>query len=137
MSDTSIGNLVSGLVSDIGLLIRQELRLAQAETAEKLEQAQNGIYAVITGLLLAFCGLLILLQALVLGLSNHMPDWVAALLVGGVLAIIAFVLIHQGAKNLKPGNLIPERTLRAGRAGGGANLTPAAPQHERGAQGGR
>src|SRR3546814_8570913 len=103
MSDTSIGNLVSGLVSDIGLLIRQELRLAQAETAEKLEQAQNGIYAVITGLLLAFCGLLILLQALVLGLSNHMPDWVAALLVGGVLAIIAFVLIHQGAKNLKPG----------------------------------
>src|SRR3546814_13839240 len=89
MSDTSIGNLVSGLVSDIGLLIRQELRLAQAETAEKLEQAQNGIYAVITGLLLAFCGLLILLQALVLGLSNHMPDWVAALPVGGVLALIA------------------------------------------------
>src|SRR3546814_12863856 len=113
MSDTSIGNLVSGLVSDIGLLIRQELRLAQAETAEKLEQAQNGIYAVITGLLLAFCGLLILLQALVLGLSNHMPDWVAALLVGGVLAIIAFVLIHQGAKNLKPGTLITERTMRA------------------------
>src|SRR3546814_15609070 len=100
--------LVRGLVSDIGLLIRQERRLAQAETAEKLEQAQNGIYTVITGLLLAFCGLLILLQALVLGLSNHMPDWVAALLVGGVLAIIAFVLIHQGAKNLKPGNLIPE-----------------------------
>src|SRR3546814_6523354 len=100
--------LVRGLVSDIGLLIRQERRLAQAETAEKLEQAQNGIYAVITGLLLAFCGLLILLQALVLGLSNHMPDWVAALLVGGVLAIIAFVLIHQGAKNLKPGNLRSE-----------------------------
>src|SRR3546814_2539349 len=89
-----------------------------------------------TTLFRSFCGLLILLQALVLGLSNHMPDWVAALLVGGVLAIIAFVLIHQGAKNLKPGNLIPERTLRAGRAGGGANLTPAAPQHERGAQGG-
>src|SRR3546814_13871044 len=89
MSDTSIGNLVSGLVSDIGLLIRQELRLAQAETAEQLEQAQNGIYAVITGLLLAFCGLLLLLPALVLGLSNHMPDWVAAPLVGGALAIIA------------------------------------------------
>src|SRR3546814_15547851 len=122
MSDTSIGNLVSGLVSDIGLLIRQELRLAQAETAEKLEQAQNGIYAVITGLLLAFCGLLILLQALVLGLSNHIPHWVAPLRVGGVLAIIAFVLIHQGAKNLKPGNQIPERTPLAGRAGGGAHL---------------
>lgn len=115
MAESSIGQLVSGLVSDISLLVRQELRLAQAETAEKLEQAQNGIYAVVTGLLLAFCALLILLQALVIGLSNVMPAWAASLVVGVVVALVALILVRQGAKNLQPRNLIPERTLRAGR----------------------
>ena len=137
MSDSSIGQLVSGLVNDIGHLLRQELRLAQAETTEKLEQAQNGMYAVITGLLLAFCGLLILLQALVIGLSNVMPAWAASLIVGGVLALIAFVLIRQGGKNLSPGNLVPERTLRAGRPEGIAPGRGAPPLREGGASGGR
>lgn len=115
MSESSIGRLVSGLLSDISLLVRQELRLAQAETAEKLEQAQSGLYAVITGLLAAFCALLILLQALVIGLAKVMPAWAASLAVGVVLAIIALILVRQGAKNLQPRNLVPERTLRAGR----------------------
>jgi len=127
MADSSIGQLISGLVSDISLLVRQELRLAQAETAEKLEQAQSGIYAVVTGLLLAFCALLILLQALVIGLSNVMPAWAASLVVGGVVAVIALILVRQGAKNLQPRNLIPERTLRAGRQtiGGGHHAAAA------------
>jgi hypothetical protein len=127
MGDPSIGQLISGLVGDLGHLVRQELRLAQAETTEKLEQAQTGMYEVITGLLLAFCGLLILLQALVIGLSTVMPGWAAALIVGGVLALIAFVLIHKGTKNLKPANLVPERTLRAGRTEGGTGPGRAAP----------
>lgn len=114
-TDNTIGQLVSGLVSDISLLVRQELRLAQAETSEKLEQAQSGLYAVITGLLAAFCALLILLQALVIGLTKVMPAWAASLAVGGVLALIALILVRQGAKNLQPRNLVPERTLRAGR----------------------
>lgn len=133
-SDSSIGQLLSGLVSDLGQLVRQELRLAQAETSEKLEQAQSGIYTVVTGLLLAFCGLLILLQALVIGLSKVMPPWAASLVVGGVLALIAFVLIRQGSKNLKPRNLVPERTLRAGRPDGGPGPERTAPHSAKAAQ---
>ena len=114
MAENSLGQLVTGLVADIGHLVRQELRLAQAEASEKLEQAQTGAYAVITGLLVAFCALLILLQALVIALTKVMPAWAASLSVGVVLALIAFVLIRQGAKNLRARNLIPERTLRAG-----------------------
>ncbi|MGF1629476.1 MAG: phage holin family protein [Kiloniellaceae bacterium] len=103
------------LIADLGQLIRQELRLVQAEASEKLKQAQNGVYAIITGLLVAFCALLILLQALVVGLSNVMPAWLASLSVGLVLAIVAFVLIGHGRNNLKAKNLVPERSLRAGR----------------------
>ncbi len=115
MSDSSLGQLVTELIADLGQLIRQELRLVQAEASEKLKQAQNGVYAIITGLLVAFCALLILLQALVVGLSNVMPAWLASLSVGLVLAIVAFVLIGHGRNNLKAKNLVPERSLRAGR----------------------
>lgn len=116
MADPSLGNLLSGLVHDVGQLVRQELRLAQAEASEKLQQAQNGIYAVTTGLLVAFCALLILLQAVVIALSNVMPAWLASVAVGGVLALVALLLIRQGRKNLQARNLIPQRTLRAARS---------------------
>lgn len=115
MPEASLGQLVSELISDLGQLVRQELRLAQSEVSEKFKQAQNGLYAIVTGLLVAFCALLILLQALVIALSNAMPAWLAAVAVGGVLAVIAFALIRQGRQNLKARNLIPERSLRAGR----------------------
>ena len=117
MADASLGELLSGLVHDLGQLVRQELRLAQAEVGEKLTQAQNGIYAVTTGLLVAFCALLILLQAVVIALSNVMPAWLAAVVVGLVLAVVALLLIRQGRKNLRARNLIPQRTLRTVRSG--------------------
>lgn len=113
-SSSSVGDLLRGLMTDVTLLLRQEVRLAQAEVSEKLEQAQSGIYAVVTGLLVAFCALLILLQAVVIALSNVLPAWAASLAVGVVLAIIAFVLIRVGSRNLRPSSLVPERTLRAG-----------------------
>ncbi|MEQ9609914.1 MAG: phage holin family protein [Kiloniellaceae bacterium] len=116
MADASLGGLLSGLVHDLGQLVRQELRLAQAEASEKLQQAQTGLYAVITGLLVAFCALLILVQAVVLALSNVMPAWLASVAVGGVLALVALLLIRQGRKNLQAKNLIPQRTLRAARS---------------------
>jgi uncharacterized BrkB/YihY/UPF0761 family membrane protein len=115
MPEASLGQLVSELISDLGQLVRQELRLAQSEVSEKFKQAQHGLYAIVTGLLVAFCALLILLQALVIALSNAMPPWLAAVVVGAVLAVIAFILIRQGRENLKARNLIPQRSLRAGR----------------------
>lgn len=115
MPEPSLGQLVSDLISDLGQLVRQELRLAQAELSDKLKQAQNGAYAIVTGLLVAFCALLILLQAVVIALSNVLPPWLAALSVGGVLALVAFVLIRHGRQNLKAHNLLPERSLTATR----------------------
>jgi Putative Actinobacterial Holin-X, holin superfamily III len=111
--DNSFAALLHDLIGEIGQLFRQELQLARAEAGEKIAQAQNGVIAVIVGLLLAFSGLLILLQALVLALSEVVPAWLASVIVGGAVAIIAFILVYQGQRNLKPANLMPERTLSA------------------------
>lgn len=109
----NIIDTVKSLVSDATLLAQQEARLARAEVGEKIEQVQIGMIGIVSGLLLAFCALLILLQALVVALSNIMPPSLAALLVGVVLAALAYVSVKAGTEQLKAKNLVPERTLNS------------------------
>jgi hypothetical protein len=111
--EQSFTSLLKELIGEVGQLIRQELRLAQAEASEKVSQAQNGVIAIVVGLLFAFSALLILLQAVVVALVAVMPAWLASVIVGLVVAAIAFILIRRGQSNLKPVNLVPERTLNA------------------------
>ena len=110
--DQSVKSLLADLVNNMTKLIRQELQLVQVETSEKTSQALEGVFVIIGGLLLAFAALLILLQALVVGLSEFMEPWLASLIVGIAVAIIAFALIKYGQSNLKASNLTPDRTLR-------------------------
>jgi len=113
MSTANITDTVRALVSDATLLVKQEVSLARAEAEEKFDQVQTGLIAVVSGLLIAFVALIVLVQALVVALGNFMPQSVAALLVGVVLAIIAFVAVKTGQDNLSPKNLKPRRTLNA------------------------
>lgn len=115
MTEKSISTLLTDIASDAATLVRQELRLAQAEISEKVQQAQIGALSLMTGLLVAFSALLILLQALVLALSTVMPAWMASIIVGGAMAIVAFVLLKLGQNKLAAKNLIPARSLRAAR----------------------
>ncbi len=112
-SDPSLTTLLRDLIGDLSELIRQELRLAQAEVGQKVARAQMSVICIAAGLLSAFCAVLILLQAAVIGLAEVMPAWAASLSVGGTMAITAIVLMKIGQRGLSPANLIPERTLDA------------------------
>jgi uncharacterized membrane protein len=108
-----VTSLLANLIAGINTLLRQELRLAQAETSEKMSRVMTALVGLIVGLLVAFCALLVLLQSLVLALSNVMAPGYAALLVGGAVAAVAFILIQQSYSSLKDGGLAPERTMKA------------------------
>jgi hypothetical protein len=58
--------------------------------------------------------LIVLLQALVIALTNLgiPPGW-SALIVGVVVAVIAYALIQKGTSDLKAHNLAPNRTVDA------------------------
>jgi uncharacterized membrane protein YqjE len=112
-SSQSFRSLGSELIGEITRLIRQELRLAQAEAAEKTAQIQSGLISILVGLLLALAALLVLLQALVIGMAEVMPAWLAAIAVGVVVAIIAYALVRSGQSNLSATHLVPERTVRS------------------------
>ncbi|MBW8636679.1 phage holin family protein [Hoeflea sp. WL0058] len=113
MNNNNIIQTIRELIADATLLVRQEIDLAKAEAAEKFGQIQAGVAAVAAGSLIALVALLVLVQALVVALGNIMPPALAALVVGVVLALIAFVLVMNGANQLKPENLAPKRTIRS------------------------
>ena len=110
--DQSVKSLLAELVNNVSRLVRQELKLVQVETSEKTSQALEGVFVIIGGLLLAFAALLILLQAVVDGLAEFVEPWLASLIVGVVVAVIAFALIKYGQNSLKASNLTPDRTIR-------------------------
>ena len=113
IQDRPIKSLLAEVFTGINTLIREEMRLVQAESSEKLSEAMTGFVSLLVGLLVAFTALIVLLQALVLALSNVMAPTYAALLVGGVVVLVAFILIQQGQSKIKAGNLMPERTMRS------------------------
>src|SRR3546814_15185497 len=61
-ADQSFKSLLSDLIGDVGQLIRQELRLAQAEASQQVSRARHGATSIVGGAMHGVGVLLILLQ---------------------------------------------------------------------------
>lgn len=112
-ANSSLAANLRGLIDDLSALVRQEFQLAKAEAGEKLDQVQTGVVSILAGMLIATCALFVLIQAVVAALSNVMSPALAAMTVGIVLAVIAFIAIKIGESHLRPKNLAPRRTIRS------------------------
>jgi len=111
--DTSIAQLISGIVADAQVLVRQEIALARQEVSEEISTAkQAGIKLGIAGGVLALGGLLLIL-ALAQGIAVLLdwPVWAGYALVGVVLAVVGYFLLSSGQKQLKKVHPVPERTV--------------------------
>ncbi|MCS0498368.1 phage holin family protein [Protaetiibacter mangrovi] len=88
----SLVELLTSLPEQVQELVQREIELVKTELIEKLKALGVGagllLGAVVT--LLFFIGVLLTLA--IIGLSYVMPDWAAALVVAGVLLIIAVIL---------------------------------------------
>jgi drug/metabolite transporter (DMT)-like permease len=112
--DRSVKELLGDLTQSVTTLFRKEIELARAETSEKISQAGVAAEAIAGGGILAVAALIVLLQALVIALTElGLAPALAALIVGGVVGIVAFALIYKGMKDLKASNLAPARTVEA------------------------
>lgn len=107
----SVGELLRDLANDVSALVRQEMALARTEAQTKLNQTITAVMAMVAGALIAFAALIILLDALVYGLTEAgLERWLAALIVGVVVAVIGFILVRKGQNDLSASRLMPERT---------------------------
>ncbi len=99
----SLGSLIGSLPELISRLIRGEIALAKTELTTKAKEAGVGVGLLVGAALFGFFLLAVLITAGVLGLSNVVAPWLAALIVAAVLLVITAVLAVLGIKALKKG----------------------------------
>jgi uncharacterized membrane protein YqjE len=106
------GELVRRLSTQVTELVRGELEVARTELTEKGKKAGVGVGLAGAGGIVALFGVAALLTAVIAGLSYAMPVWLAALIVGVVLMLIAGVLALAGRKQVEKATPpVPERAM--------------------------
>jgi Putative Actinobacterial Holin-X, holin superfamily III len=98
--DRPLGELVQDLSRQTSTLIRQEMRLAQAELAEKGRHAGKGAGMFGGAGLVALYGVGALVAAAILGLATVIEPWIAAAAIGAGLLLVAGILALTGKKEL-------------------------------------
>ena len=112
LREASVGELVSRLTEDMRALARQEVELGKAELAQKGKQAGVGAGLIGGGATLGFLALAAIVAAVIGLLDTAMRFWVAALIVGVVLAIVAAVLALTGKNRVQEASPpVPEQTV--------------------------
>jgi hypothetical protein len=97
-------------MDELATLFRQEMALATAEVTGALTQLTVGVVSVATGGLVLFAGFLVLLASAVLGLSNVVEPWLAALIVGAIVAVVGLTMVYAGRRKIDPSTLKPRRS---------------------------
>jgi uncharacterized membrane protein YqjE len=97
-ADATVGQLVSSASTQLSDLVRSEMALARAELRESVKHAGLGAGLFGTAGLVALYGVGALVAAAVLGLATVLDAWLAALVVGLVLFVVAGVAALVGKR---------------------------------------
>jgi uncharacterized membrane protein YqjE len=100
LRDRPIGELVQQMSEQVSRLVREELRLAQLELAQKGKRAGIGVGLFGGSGLLSLYGLAAIIAGVALLLALVLPAWAAALIVGGVLLAMAGVAALLGKRQV-------------------------------------
>ena len=109
-----IGELVQRLSQQTSTLIRQEMRLAQAELTAKGKHAGRGAGMFGSAGLVALYGVGALVAAAIVGIGTLLEPWIAAVIVGAVLLAVAGILALAGKKQVDQATPAkPEQTIES------------------------
>ena len=103
VEEASVGELTARLSHDLSTLIRDELRLAQVETSEKAKKVGSGVGLFGVSALIAYLGAAALVAAAILGLANALDPWLAAVIVGAALILLAAIAALAGRRGVSAG----------------------------------
>ncbi len=90
--ERGLGELVKDLASQTSTLVRQEIKLAQAEVTQKGKLAGKGAGMLAGAAVAALLGLGALTALLIIALDGVLPLWLAALIVTVLWLAVAAVL---------------------------------------------
>lgn len=112
-STKSLSELLRDLIDQFSRIIRHEVGLAKAEMSEKVTQVGMALGMLAGSLVLAIAALVVLLFSAVYALGTVMDPWLSALIVGGVAALVAAMLVARGISRLKASSLAPTHTVES------------------------
>lgn len=104
-----LGVLVGNVMTDLQDLVRGEVRLARAELDQKLKRVIMAAIWLLGGALVAFAGLVVVLQGIAAALALVLPTWVASLIVGILIVAIGALFARSGLSMLSLKTLTPDR----------------------------
>jgi len=123
--DPSLTGLVKGIITDLGDLIRHEIRFARAEIKSDFDKSKEAAAVLASGAAVALLGLLLLAWMLVhllhwltipaevaLRDAGRIPLWGCYGIVGAVLFAIGAALAMAGKKKFDSFNPLPDETAK-------------------------
>lgn len=117
MSDrqgASLQQLVGDALKDAVELARKEFTLFRTEMTDNVATVAKGAGMFVAAAVFAVASLIWLTQALVYGLELVVHSrWLSALIVGGLLAVVAAVLVFAGKSMISAASLAPTRTVQS------------------------
>jgi uncharacterized membrane protein YqjE len=100
METLSTGELVRRLADDVSRLVRDELRLARLEMTQKGKRVGVGAGLLGGAGVVALLGGAALVAAAIVALALVLPWWASALIIGGVLLVVAGLLALMGRQQM-------------------------------------
>lgn len=108
----SLGRLVSDLSEQTTRLVRAEINLAKAEVTAKAKQLGVGAGLLAGAAVVGLYTFSALVATAIIGLSNAVPAWLAALIVSLVLLAVTAALALLGIRHVRRGAPpVPERAI--------------------------
>ena len=96
-----VQDLLRRLREDIAGLIHSEIDLAKTEVIEKVKMHAKAAVFVAVAVPFVLLALLAFLFSAIAALALAMPLWASALIVGGVLLLIALILAFMGLRSVR------------------------------------
>ncbi len=109
--ERSVSEVLQDIFGNVQDIVRSEVRLAKAEIKTEAEKTAKAGKSLIAGAVLGLYAGGLLLIAMVYALAMVVQAWLAALVVGSLVAVIAAILISIGQGHLRKVKK-PEKTIR-------------------------
>ncbi len=105
----NLGPILGSIAQDVQDLVRGEIQLARAEFDQKLHRVIIAAVFLLGGALVAFAGLVVVLQGVAAALALVLPVWAASLIVGIVIVAVGALFARSGLAMLSLKTLTPTR----------------------------
>jgi ABC-type transport system involved in Fe-S cluster assembly fused permease/ATPase subunit len=107
-----IGALGKKVAEDFQRLARLEARFVAESAKPQLQRGGMSVAFVLTAVVLAHLGVIFLFLGVAAALALVLPVWASLLIVGGVLFLVAAILVLAARSGFKSAaNVVPERAI--------------------------